>query len=191
MNIQKVKNELIKQKNLKFKGNIYHFSQVNFSYNSNKIEGSRLTEDQTEAIFDTSSFISKSDDVIKLDDLTETKNHFKLFDYMLDNVDKTLSKDMMIKMNKILKRNTSYEDDPRYNVGGFKVVPNIIGLVNVIKTSEPKTTEKDIDELLTDYLKLDKVTLEDIIDFHVRFERIYSFGDDNEILVKNKLIFSN
>ena len=179
MDVQKIKHELIKQKESKFKGNIYHFSQVNFSYNSNKIEGSRLTEEQTEAIFDTSSFIPKSDDVIKLDDLTEAKNHFKLFDYMLDNVDKPLSKEMMIEMNKILKRNTSDEDDPRYNVGGFKVVPNIIGIVNVIKTSDPKDVEKDIDELLTDYLKLDKVTLEDIINFHVRFERIHPFGDGN------------
>ena len=179
MDTGKIKHELIKQKESKFKGNIYHFTQVNFSYNSNKIEGSRLTEEQTEAIFDTSSFISKSDDVIKLDDLTEAKNHFKLFDYMLDNVDKPLSKEMMIEMNKILKRNTSDEDDPRYNVGGFKVVPNIIGLVNIIKTSAPKDVEKDIDELLTDYLKLDKVTLEDIIDFHVRFERIHPFGDGN------------
>ena len=179
MDTGKIKHELIKQKESKFKGNIYHFTQVNFSYNSNKIEGSRLTEEQTEAIFDTSSFISKSDDIIKLDDLTEAKNHFKLFDYMLDNVDKPLSKEMMIEMNKILKRNTSDEDDPRYNVGGFKVVPNIIGLVNVIKTSDPKDVEKDIDELLTDYLKLKKVTLEDIIDFHVRFERIHPFGDGN------------
>ena len=179
MDVQKIKHELVKQKESKFKGNIYHFSQVNFSYNSNKIEGSRLTEEQTEAIFDTSSFIPKSDDVIKLDDLTEAKNHFKLFDYMLDNVDKPLSKEMILEMNKILKRNTSDEDDPRYNVGGFKVVPNIIGMVNVIKTSEPKDVERDIDELLADYLKLDKVTPLDIIDFHVRFERIHPFGDGN------------
>lgn len=73
MNITKIKGELISQKESKFKGNIYHYSQVNFSYNSNKIEGSRLTSDQTEAIFDTSSFIPKSDDLIKLDDLTESK----------------------------------------------------------------------------------------------------------------------
>ena len=179
MDIQKIKYELIKQKESKFKGNIYHFSQVNFCYNSNKIEGSGLTEDQTEAIFDTSSFIPKSDDVIKLDDLIEAKNHFKLFDYMLDNVDKPLSKEMLIEMNKILKRNTSDEDDPRYNARGFKVVPNIIGLVNVIKTSDPKTTESDIDELLINYLKLDKVILEDIISFHIKFERIHPFGDGN------------
>ncbi|MEE0699115.1 MAG: hypothetical protein U0M66_00700 [Bacilli bacterium] len=137
MNVTKIKKELISQKESKFKGNIYHYSQVNFSYNSNKIEGSRLTSNQTEAIYDTSSFIPKSDELIKLDDLTESKNHFKLFDYMLDNVDNKLSKEIIIEMNKILKRNTSDEENPRYNVGGFKKVPNIIGLVNVINTTAP------------------------------------------------------
>lgn len=179
MNIQKLKQELIKQKESKFKGNIYHFSQVNFSYNSNKIEGSRLTREQTEAIFETSSFISKNDDLIKLDDLIESKNHFKLFDYMLDYVDEPLSKEMIIEMNKILKRGTSDEDNPRYNVGGFKVVPNTIGVVNMIETSSPETTEQDVDSLLDDYSKLTQVTLEDIIDFHVKFERIHPFGDGN------------
>ena len=179
MNIKKLKQELIKQKESKFKGNIYHFSQVNFSYNSNKIEGSRLTSEQTEAIFETSSFISKNDDLIKLDDLIESKNHFKLFDYMLDYVDEPLSKEMIIEMNKILKRGTSDEDNPRYNVGGFKVVPNTIGVVNMIETSSPETTEQDVDRLLDDYSKLTQVTLEDIIDFHVKFERIHPFGDGN------------
>ena len=143
MDVNKIKNELIKQKESKFKGNIYHYSQVNFAYNSNKIEGSRLTSEQTEALFDTSSFIPKSDELIKLDDLIESKNHFKLFDYMLDNVDKLLTKDMIIEMNKILKRNTSDEENPRYNVGGFKVVPNIIGVVNVINTTAPEDVEKE------------------------------------------------
>ena len=179
MNIKKLKHELIKQKESKFKGNIYHFSQVNFSYNSNKIEGSRLTSEQTEAIFETSSFISKNDDLIKLDDLIESKNHFKLFDYILDYVDEPLSKEMIIEMNKILKRGTSDEDNPRYNVGGFKVVPNTIGVVNMIETSSPETTEQDVDSLLDDYSKLTQVTLEDIIDFHVKFERIHPFGDGN------------
>lgn len=179
MDIQKLKQELIKQKESKFKGNIYHFSQVNFSYNSNKMEGSRLTSEQTEAIFETSSFISKNDDLIKLDDLIESKNHFKLFDYMLDYVDKPLSKEMIIEMNKILKRGTSDEDNPRYNVGGFKVVPNTIGVVNMIETSSLETTEQDVDSLLDDYSKLTQVTLEDIIDFHVKFERIHPFGDGN------------
>ena len=119
MDIIGIKKELIIQKKSKFRGNIYHYSQVNFAYNSNKIEGSKLTSEQTEAIFDTASFISKNDELIKLDDLIESKNHFKLFDYMLDNVDELLTKEMIIEMNTILKRNTSDEDNPRYNVGGF------------------------------------------------------------------------
>ncbi len=179
MDINKIKTELINQKKSKFKGNIYHYSQVKFSYNSNKIEGSTISSDQTEAIFDESSFITKSDDLIKLDDLIETRNHFKLFDYMLDNVGNTLSKEMMIEMNKILKRNTSDEDDPRYNVGGFKVVPNMIGIVNAINTTSPEKVEEEIDTLLKEYNSKTNITLEDIVDFHFRFERIHPFGDGN------------
>ena len=179
MNISKIKNELIKQKESKFKGNIYHFSQVTFAYNSNKIEGSILTSDQTEAIFETSSFITKSEDLVKLDDLIESKNHFRLFDYMLDNIDEPLSKEMIIEMNKILKRNTTDEDNPRYNVGGFKIVSNIIGVVNVIQTSDPKDVSNDIDNLLKEYKLLKNIKLENIIDFHVKFERIHPFGDGN------------
>ena len=179
MLIDKIKKELIEQRKTKFKGNIYHFSQVNFAYNSNKIEGGHLTEDETEEIFETDSFIPKSDDAIKFDDLTEMKNHFRLFDYCLDIIDEELSKDIMIEMNKILKRNTSDEENPRYNVGGFKVVPNKIGLINVIDTSKPEDVIKDLDTLLKEYNKLKKVTIEDIIDFHYKFECIHPFGDGN------------
>ncbi len=179
MDINGIKKELIIQKKSKFRGNIHHYSQVNFAYNSNKIEGSRLTSEQTEAIFDTASFISKNDELIKLDDLIESKNHFKLFDYMLDNVDELLTKEMIIEMNKILKRNTSDEDNPRYNVGGFKIVPNIIGVVNVIQTTAPENVEKEIDELLNEYNAKIHITLEDIVDFHFRFEKIHPFGDGN------------
>lgn len=179
MDISKIKKELIEQKKSKFKGNIYHYSQVNFAYNSNKIEGGKLTEDETEEIFEIGSFIPKSDDAIKLDDLIEMKNHFRLLDYTLDIIDDELSKEIMIKMNKILKRGTSDEDNPRYNVGGFKIVPNKIGLINVINTTSPENVEKDIDKLLDWYKSKKQITIEDIIEFHYRFERIHPFGDGN------------
>ena len=179
MDIKKIKNELLKQKESKFKGNIYYYSQVNFAYNSNKIEGSKLTSDETESIFNTSSFIPESDTLIKLDDLIETKNHFKLFDYILDNIDNSLNKEMLIDMNKILKRGTSDEDNPRYNVGGFKVLPNIIGTIGVINTTDPKDVDREIDKLLDEYNSKSNITLEDIIDFHYRFEKIHPFSDGN------------
>ena len=179
MEIARLKEELIQQRKSKFKGNIYHYSQVNFAYNSNKIEGGRLSEDETEEIFETDSFIPKSDETIKLDDLIEMKNHFRLFDYTLDTLNDDLSKEMIINMNKILKRNTTDEENPRYNVGGFKIIPNKIGLINVIDTCAPEDVEKDIGNLLLEYKKIKNVTIEDIIDFHYKFELIHPFGDGN------------
>lgn len=90
-----------------------------------------------------------------------------------------LSKEMIINMNKILKRNTTDEENPRYNVGGFKIIPNKIGLINVIDTSAPEDVEKDIGNLLLEYKKIKNVTIEDIIDFHYKFELIHPFGDGN------------
>ncbi len=179
MDVSIIKKELIEQRKTKFKGNIYHYFQVNFAYNSNKIEGGTLTDDETEEIFETNSFIPKENDVIKLDDLVEMKNHFRLFDYCLDIIDKPLTKEIIIEMNKILKRSTTDEENPRYNVGGFKVVPNKIGLINVINTSSPEDVGRDLDLLLNEYHKLKKVTIEDIIDFHYKFECIHPFGDGN------------
>ena len=186
MDVNKIKNELIKQKESRLQGNIYHYSQVNFAYNSNKIERSRLTSDQTEAIFETASFIPKSNESIKLDDLIESKNHFKLFDFVLDNVDALLTKDMIIEKNKILKRNTIDEENPRYNVGGFKVVPNVIGVVNIINTADPDDFEEEIDALLNEYNSKTKIALDDIIDFHFKFERIHPFVDGNGPLGQQK-----
>lgn len=94
---------------------------------------------------------------------------------MLDNVDNELSKEMIIEMNKIL----SDEENPRYNVGRFKIVSNMIALVNVINTTAPEDVEKEIDELLVEYNSKTNITLEDIIDFHYKFEKIHSFGDGN------------
>ena len=138
-----------------------------------------MTEDETEEIFETNSFIPKDDTTIKVDDLIEMKNHFRLFDYMIDIIGDDLTKGNIIEMNKILKRNTSDEDNPRYNVGGFKIVPNKIRLINIIETLHPDNVKEDMGKLLNWYRKIKEITLEDIIEFHVRFERIYSFGDGN------------
>lgn len=173
-------NELLIQKKNKKKGSIYHYSQIVFAYNSNKIEGSRLTSDQTQEIYETNSYIPKEKEIVKLDDAIEMKNHFRLFDYMLDNVNKKLTKKMFIEMNIILKRGTSDETNPIYNVGGFKSRENEIGnFVNPISTSKLKNVEKDLDKLLNTYYKKKKINIEDIIDFHYRFEKIHPFGDGN------------
>ncbi|WP_270640054.1 Fic family protein [Longibaculum muris] len=103
MDIKLIKKELIEQMKTHFKGNIYHWTQVSFSYNSNKIEGSRLTEEQTEMIFETNSFITKADEAIQMDNLIESMNHFKLFDYMLTHIDDPISIPMIIEMNTIFR----------------------------------------------------------------------------------------
>lgn len=179
MNPSKLKKELISQKQCKFKGTIYHYSQVNFAYNSNKIEGSFLTEEQTAAIYDTASFIPKTEALINLDDIIETKNHFKLFDYIIDNIDNPLSKEMLKEMHKILKQGTTDEENPLYNVGNFKIMPNIIGAISETETTHPKDVELKINYLLNEYNNKKEITLEDIIDFHYNFEKIHPFADGN------------
>lgn len=163
----KIKNELISHTDL------YVWTQINFAYHSNKIEGSHLSKNQTKQIFET------NDLTMDLDDALEARNHFRLFDYMLKTVDEPLSKEMMIQMNMILKRGTSYEDNPAYNVGGFKVRENGIGLINPFKTTKPADVETEIDVLLEKFQNKGILSFEDIVEFHVCFERIHPFGDGN------------
>ena len=170
MNVYK---ELIK------KEKIYNYTNITISYNSSKIEKSSLSINETKEIYYTPFLTTTTNKVINLDDLIEMKNHFKLFDYCLSIVDAPLTKEIIIEMNKILKRNTSDEDNPRYNVGGFKTIPNVIGIINVIHTSSPEDVEKDLDNLLKSYHNKQTITLEDIIDFHYNFEKIHPFGDGN------------
>lgn len=170
MNVYK---ELIKNEK------IYNYTNITISYNSSKIEKSSLSIEETKEIYYTPFLTTTTNKVINLDDLIEMKNHFKLFDYCLSIVDAPLTKEIIIEMNKILKRNTSDEDNPRYNVGGFKTIPNVIGIINVIHTSSPEDVEKDLDNLLKSYHNKQTITLEDIIDFHYNFEKIHPFGDGN------------
>lgn len=163
----KIKNELISHTDL------YVWTQINFAYHSNKIEGSHLSKNQTKQIFET------NDLTMDLDDALEARNHFRLFDYMLKTVDEPLSKEMMIQMNMILKRGTSYEDNPAYNVGGFKVRENGIGMINSFKTTKPANVETELDALLEKFQNKGVLSFEDIVEFHVCFERIHSFGDGN------------
>lgn len=162
-----IKNELISHKDL------YVWTQINFTFNSNKIEGSHLSKNQTKQIFE------ENDLTMDLDDALEARNHFRLFDYMLKTVDEPLSKEMMIQMNMILKRGTSYEDNPAYNVGGFKVRVNGIGMINPFKTTKPADVETELDALLEKFQNKGVLSFEDIVEFHVCFERIHPFGDGN------------
>lgn len=163
----KIKNELISHTDL------YVWTQINFAYHSNKIEGSHLSKNQTKQIFEA------NDLTMDLDDALEARNHFRLFDYMLKTVDEPLSKEMMIQMNMILKRGTSYEDNPAYNVGGFKVRENGIGMINSFKTTKPADVETELDALLEKFQNKGTLSFEDIVEFHVCFERIHPFGDGN------------
>ena len=132
-----IKNELISHNDL------YVWTQINFAYHSNKIEGSKLAKDKIIQIFGINNmFIEPKDkELVPLDDALEARNHFRLFDYMLKTVDEPLTKEMMIQMNMILKRGTSYEDNPAYNVGGFKVRENGIGMINPLAMSQ-QTVDK-------------------------------------------------
>ena len=177
--VQRIIETLLEEKSVKFKNGLYHYTQVTFAYNSNKIEGTRLTEEQTAEMYETNSVTTLGSEVIQADDLIETKNHFRLFDFMLDHYADPITKDMMKEMHGILKRGTTQSEISMYNVGGFKIVPNKIGLINVINTSSPKDTPKDIDNLLSWYNSLKNITLEDIIEFHYKFEKIHPFGDGN------------
>ena len=168
---------LREQKEMKLKGNLYHATQINFAYNTNHIEGSTLTEEQTRYIYETNTLVLEDGNKsANVDDIIETSNHFKLVDYMLDVADKTLSEDMIKEFHKILKTGTSDERKSWFNVGAYKSLANEVG---GNKTSKPEDVAKNIDNLLSWYNSLEKVTLEDIIKFHSEFEKIHPFQDGN------------
>ena len=167
---------LREQKEMGLKGNLYHNTQIMFSYNTNHIEGSKLTEEQTRYIFETNTILFEGGTVASVDDILETANHFGLVDYMLDIADQNLTEDIIKKFHKILKEGTMDSRKEWFNVGDYKKLANEAGNM---KTSSPKQTTKDMQKLMDWYNSLPKVTIKEIIEFHARFEKIHPFQDGN------------
>ena len=177
MTVKDIKNALIMQKKIDLKGNLYHKTQIDFAYNTNHMEGSTITSDETESIYDTGTILTNGEKAINLKDATETKNHFTLFKYMLDTIDEPLTEDLIKKYHFILKNGTLKDDEIGIiNIGEYKSLKNFVGNIT---TSLPKNVPDDMKKLLSWYNKIDNKTIEDIIEFHVRFEKIHPFQDGN------------
>lgn len=177
MEIDKIRKSLIEQKKLNLPGNLYHKTQVEFAYNTNYLEGSTITKDETASIYDTGTILTNNSKVVVIKDVTETKNHFTLFKYMLDSLDKPLTEEMIKKYHFILKDGTLTDSEiDWFMVGEYKKLKNFVGNIT---TSLPSDVERDMHELLNWYNGVIKKTLEDIIEFHVRFETIHPFQDGN------------
>ena len=167
---------LKEQKEMGLKGNLYHNTQVIFAYNTNHIEGSKLTEDQTRYIFETNTILFEGQTVASVDDILETSNHFKLVDYMLEVAEEKLTEEMIKEFHKILKEGTSDSRKEWFNVGEYKKLANEAGNM---QTTLPKNVAKDMAKLMEWYNSLEKITVKEIIEFHFRFERIHPFQDGN------------
>lgn len=163
------------QKESKLKGNIYHYTQIQFAYNTNRIEGSKLTEDETRYIFETNTICTDSNSV-NINDILETTNCFYLFDVMLESADKLLTEDLVKSFHRILKNGTSDSRKEWFNVGEYKKLPNTVGNN---ETTSPKDVSRTMKELLKWYNQIEKISIEEIVEFHHRFESIHPFQDGN------------
>ena len=166
---------LREQKKARMKGGIYHRVQIELTYNSNHIEGSRLTHDQTRYIFETNT-IGVSDRAIAIDDIIETTNHFRAIDYIIEETDGKLTESYIKQLHRLLKSGTSDERKDWFNVGEYKSLPNEVG---GNATVDPESVSRAMKELLEEYNRIKHPTLDDIIDFHQRFECIHPFQDGN------------
>ena len=163
------------EKKASVKGGIYHKIQIELTYNSNHIEGSKLTHDQTRYIFETNT-IGAENDAINVDDIIETANHFKCIDMVIDNATYRLTEKFIKELHFTLKSGTSDSRKDWFNVGEYKKLPNEVGGK---ETAKPEDTANKIKTILKDYNQKDEHTLEEIIDFHYRFETIHPFQDGN------------
>ena len=159
------------------KGGIYHKLQIDLTYNSNHIEGSELTHDQTRYIFETRTIgVENTNEAVKVDDIVETINHFSMIDRVIDFANYQLSEAFIKELHKILKTGTSDSRLSWFRIGDYKRRANAVG---DIETTAPRLVPQEMKILVDEYNKKDKHTLEDIIEFHVKFERIHPFQEGN------------
>ena len=166
---------LQEQKASKYPGGIYHKTQIALTYNSNHIEGSRLTHDQTRYIFETNT-IGVEKEVLNVDDVIETANHFCCIDMIIDNAKGALTEKFIKELHRILKTGTSDFRKDRFMVGNYKKVSNEVG---GMKTALPEEVADKMKALLTEYNGKEEKTFEDILNFHAKFEHIHPFQDGN------------
>lgn len=163
------------EKAAKLHGGIYHKVQIDLTYNSNHIEGSRLTHDQTRYIFETNT-IGVSEGTVKVDDVVETANHFKCVDMIIDAANYAPSETLIKQLHAVLKSGTSDSRIDWFSVGDYKKIPNEVGGMD---TTAPEDVASEMKKLLADYNAIPTKTLDDLLDFHYRFERIHPFQDGN------------
>jgi Fic family protein len=166
---------LQEEKKNRYSGGIYHKTQIDLTYNSNHIEGSRLTHEQTRYIFETNT-IGMENEVLNVDDVVETANHFRCIDMIIDNAKMTLSERFIKKLHLVLKNGTSDSRKDWFAVGDYKKLPNEVGGLDTVL---PEDVAAQMKVLLSEYNSKEEKTLEDILDFHVRFEKIHPFQDGN------------
>lgn len=166
---------LREQKRSNLHGGIYHKLQIELTYNSNHIEGSRLTHDQTRYIFETNT-IGMTDQSINVDDIVETVNHFRCIDYIIDHADVPVTESIAKQLHLLLKTGTSDSRKDWFVVGDYKRLANEVGGQD---TCPPKDVHRQMKALISDYHHIKQKSIEDIIDFHVRFEQIHPFQDGN------------
>lgn len=178
INFDAPKNTLLsilrEEKAHKIPGGIYHELQIRMTYNSNHIEGSRLTEDQTRMIFETSTI--DAGDGVPVDDILETVHHFRAMDYCIDHAEEVLSEEMIKHLHYLLKSDTKDASLSWFAVGNYKKRANMVG---GRETAKPSEVRKEMRRLLEEYHAIEQATVQDVIAFHARFEKIHPFQDGN------------
>lgn len=166
---------LREQMDMRLPGGIYHKTQIELTYNSNHIEGSRLTQEQTRFIFETNT-IGGENEILQVDDIIETSNHFQCVDYIIARAEEKLHAAFICELHAMLKSGTSDSRKSWFSVGRYKQLPNEVG---GLETTAPENVATELQNLLHQYHTKKQKSLDDILDFHHRFELIHPFQDGN------------